>query len=228
MDGVRADAADHLRDQLLEHVRLAPVADVPEVLLYQADDLIALWQLNEDRLGVEQAPPFFAFAWAGGQALARHILDQPAIVQGLRVLDLASGSGLVAIAAAKAGAQRVRAVEIDPLAIAAIDRNARANEVTIEAELADILDREADGADVVLAGDIFYSKVMADRALNFLQRAAAAGAVVLVGDPDRAFLPRQALRLITTMDIAVTETQESTRSKRTSIWLVPPPADIHP
>jgi predicted nicotinamide N-methyase len=217
MGVVRADPGDYLRT----HARLAPVAGVPEILLYQADDLITLWEYNEERTRVEQPPPFFAFAWAGGQALARHLLDRPEVVAGRRVLDLAAGSGLVAIAAAKAGAAHVRAVEVDPFAVAAIAVNAEANEVSVDAVLADILDRDAGGADLVLAGDVFYSKAMADRVLTFLRRAAAAGARVLVGDPDRAFLPRDSLHLVTTMDIPVTEALESTRSKRTSVWELP-------
>lgn len=215
---MHTEPADFLRT----HARLLPVADVAEILLYQADDLTNLWELNEQRLRVEQPPPFFAFAWAGGQALARHVLDHPALVTGRRVMDLAVGSGLVAISAAKAGAAYVRAVEIDPLAIAAIEVNARANEVAVDAVLADILDGTAEGFDVVLAGDVFYSKVMADRALAFLRRAATAGAHVLVGDPERAFLPRESLDLVSTMDVSVTETQESVRSKRTSVWAVRP------
>ncbi len=224
MDHVLAGPADFLR----AHARLSPVAAVPEIMLYQADDPIALWELNEIQQRAVQPPPFFAFSWAGGQALARHILDRPDLVAGRRVLDLASGSGLVAIAAVKAGAAYVRAVEIDPLAIAAIRVNAEANAVSVDTVLADILDRESDQesaeADVVLAGDVFYSRAMAERMLGFLQRAAAAGAHVLVGDPDRAFLPRQSFRRVTTMDIPVTEALESTRSKRTTIWELPSPS----
>ena len=195
-----------------------PVAAVPGVVLYQAEDVIAVWELSEDHHGGEQPPPFFAFGWAGGQALARHVLDRPELVAGLRVLDLASGSGLVAIAAAKAGAGYVRAVDVDPLAVASIRGNAEANRVTVDAVLSDVLDDEVAGFDVVLAGDVFYSKAMSDRVLGFLQRAAASGAHVLVGDPDRAFLPRGSLRLVTTMDIPVTQALESTTTKRTSVW----------
>jgi predicted nicotinamide N-methyase len=218
MDRVPVDSADFLR----AHAQLLPVAAVPEIVVYQAEDAIALWEINEARERIEQPPPFFAFSWAGGQALARHILDRPGLVAGRRVLDLASGSGLVAIAAAKAGAAHVRAVEIDPLAIAAIRINAEANGVAVSAELADILDQGKGDAEVVFAGDVFYSRAMADRMLSFLQRAAEQGAQVLIGDPDRAFLPRQALHPITTMDIPVPEALESTQVKRTTIWEVRP------
>lgn len=214
---------DHVSaDFLRAHSQLLAVAAVPEIVVYQADDPITLWEINEARQLAAQPPPFFAFSWAGGQALARHILDQPDLVAGRRVLDLASGSGLVAIAAAMAGATHVRAVEIEPLAIDAIRLNAEANGVTVHPELADILDQDAGDAEVVFAGDVFYSKAMADRMLAFLQRAATAGAHVLIGDPHRAFLPRESLIAISTMDIPVTEALESTQIKPTTIWQVPP------
>src|SRR5258705_1971848 len=160
------DPAPFVRD----HVHLGGVAFVPEILLHQADDPIGLWELNEGEYRSEQPPPFWAFAWAGGQALARYVLDNPAVVAGLGVLDLAAGSGLVGIAAVKAGARSVRAVEIDPLAIAAIVLNAAANDVRLDTTLGDVLDGDAGGADVVLAGDVFYSKAMADRVFAFLRR----------------------------------------------------------
>jgi predicted nicotinamide N-methyase len=206
-----------------DHVRLGPVPLVPEIMLHQADDPIGLWELNEGEYRSEQPPPFWAFAWAGGQALARYVLDNPAQVAGRTVLDLAAGSGLVAIAAARAGASTVRAVEIDPLAIAAIDLNAKANAVTLVTTLGDILDGEAGGAEVVLAGDVFYSKAMAERVLAFLRRAAKTGATVLVGDPERAFLPRRFFVPLTTVDVPVTQALESSDVKRSTVWHLPGP-----
>ena len=203
------------------------MALVPELVLHQADDPIGLWEMGEGEYRSEQPPPFWAFAWAGGQALARYVLDHPDLVAGRRVLDLASGSGLVAIAAARAGAAHVRAVDIDPLAMAAIELNAAANAVTITAELADLLDGSAD-ADVVLAGDVFYSAAMAARVHAFLRRAVRDGARALVGDPDRAFRPRGQLRLLATMDVPVPHALESTHVKPTSIWEVPGPANPRP
>jgi predicted nicotinamide N-methyase len=203
------------------HVHAHPVALVPELVLHQADDPIGLWELGEGEYHSEQPPPFWAFAWAGGQALARFVLDHPDLVDGRRVLDLASGSGLVAIAAARAGAAQVYAVDIDPLAVAAIELNAAANAVSVRAELADLLDDDAD-ADVVLAGDVFYSAAMAVRMLGFLRRAVRNGARAFVGDPDRAFLPHGQLLLLTTMDVPVPHALESTHVKATSIWEVPP------
>jgi predicted nicotinamide N-methyase len=208
------DPAEFVRD----HVHLAPVALVPEIALHQADDPIGLWELNEGEYHSEQPPPFWAFAWAGGQALARYLLDHPDVVRGRRVLDLAAGSGLVAIAAARAGAAAVRAVEIDPLAIAAIELNAAVNNVAIITELADILAGDAGDAEVVLAGDVFYSQAMADRVLGFLRRAARSGCTVLVGDPQRAFLPRGQLTEVFSVDVPVTEALESTTVKPTTVY----------
>lgn len=207
---------------VLANTRLAAVALAPEVQLHMADEAIELWQRTEsDRGGARLAPPFWAFAWAGGQALARYVLDHPAVVAGARVLDLAAGSGLVAIAAMRAGAAHVTAVEIDPLAVAAIEVNARANDVAVTTLLGDVLDKDVD-ADVVLAGDVFYSGEMTGRVLGFLRRAAAAGASVLVGDPGRAYLPREQLTLVAAYDVPVPQTLEDTPVKRTTVWRVNP------
>ncbi len=217
------DAASFIRD----HVRVGPVAHVPEIRLYQAQDPIGLWELNEGEYRSEQPPPFWAFAWAGGQALARWILDHPEVVRGRRVLDLAAGSGLVAIAAALAGAAAVRAVDVDPLAIAAIGLNAGANGVAgaVQAELADLLDGDAAGdAEVVLAGDIFYSRDMSTRMLAFLRRAARSGRRVIVGDPDRAFLPQRLFIPLARMQIPVTQALESADTRRATVWELPVPA----
>ncbi|SCF38618.1 class I SAM-dependent methyltransferase [Micromonospora mirobrigensis] len=205
------------------HARLGPVAFVPEVRLHQADEPIGLWELTEGEFHSAQPPPFWAFAWAGGQALARYVTDHPEVVAGRRVLDLASGSGLVAIAAARAGAAAVRAVEIDERAVAAVALNAEANGVRVDAELADILDGDAGDADVVLVGDAFYSEAMAKRMLRFLLRAArTGGARVLVGDPDRAFLPRDRFRELAGYDVPVPEALESVRVKHTTVWELNP------
>lgn len=200
------------------HARLAPVPFVPEVRLHQADEPIGLWELTEGEFRSDQPPPFWAFAWAGGQGLARHVTDHPELVAGRRVLDLAAGSGLVAIAAARAGAATVRAVEVDELAVAAVAVNAEANGVRIDAQLGDVLDGDAGDAQVVLAGDVFYSQAMADRMLRFLLRAARAGAQVLVGDPGRAFLPRDRFDEVARYDVPVSEALESVRVKRTTVW----------
>src|SRR5262245_60377828 len=213
------DPAAFVRD----HVHLAPVALVPEISLYQADDPIGLWELNEGEYRTAQPPPFWAFAWAGGQALARYVLDHPGVVRAQRVLDVAAGSGLVSIAAALAGAASVRAVDIDPLALAAIELNAGVNQVSVAAELGDILGGDAGDAQLVLAGDVFYSKAMADRILMFLRRAASAGARVLVGDPERAFHPRALFAPLATYAVPVTQALESADLKPTTVWELPRP-----
>jgi predicted nicotinamide N-methyase len=202
------------------HTRLVSAPHVPEVRLHLAgDDAIDLWERMEQQAGsVGLPPPFWAFPWAGGQALARYVLDHPAVVAGHPVLDLGSGSGLVAIAAAKAGAAAVTASEVDQYAVAAIALNAAANHVVVTARLADVLDGDGDGADVVLAGDVFYERRTADRVLPFLERARSRGAAVLVGDPDRAYLPRPRLRMVATYEVPVVRALEDTDVKRASVW----------
>ncbi|ROO59030.1 putative nicotinamide N-methyase [Micromonospora sp. Llam0] len=205
------------------HARLAPVAHVPELRLYQAAEPIGLWELTEGEFRSEQPPPFWAFPWAGGQALARFLLDRPQTVAGLRVLDLASGSGLAAIAAARAGAATVRAVDVDPVAGAAAGLNAAANRVRLDVAVADLLDGDHGDAQVVLAGDVFYSEAMAARMLRFLLGAAADGALVLVGDPDRAYLPRERFTELADYQVPVPPALESVRVRRTRVWRLRPP-----
>jgi len=208
-----------VRTFIRANTRLVPVPFVPEVTLYLADEPIELWELTErERGGAHLPPPFWAFAWAGGQAIARHVLDHPDLVAGRRVLDVAAGSGLVAIAAAKAGAAATRAVEIDPLAVAAIALNASANQVAVDAVLDDVLDGDGGDAQVIFAGDVFYSRHMAERVLGFVRRAQARGASVLVGDPGRAYLPRAQLTLVATYDVPVSPALEDTPVKRTTVW----------
>jgi predicted nicotinamide N-methyase len=206
---------------VLDNTRLTPVPLAPEIRLRLADEAIELWERTETDQGGQMPPPFWAFAWAGGQALARYVLDHPDLLAGRSVLDLAAGSGLVAVAAMKAGAARVTAVEIDELAVAAIGINAEANGVAVTPLLADVLEREPD-AEVVLAGDVFYSREMTRRMLDYLRRAARAGSSVLVGDPGRAYLPREHLTLLAEYDVPVPQTLEDTPVKRTTVWSVNP------
>jgi predicted nicotinamide N-methyase len=197
--------------------RLGPVPQVAEIRLHLADDVIGLWQRAEDEFTADQPPPFWAFAWPGGQALARYVLDHPGLVAGRSVLDLGSGSGLVAIAAAKAGAATVIASEVDPLAVAAIGLNAQANGVRAPAVTGDVLDGDGAGTDVVLAGDVWYSRPLAERVLGFLDRAVAGGASVLAGDIGRAFLPRDRFRVLDASDIPVMAGLEDSGVKRTMV-----------
>jgi predicted nicotinamide N-methyase len=198
---------------VLARTRLAAVPYVPEMRLHLADEVYGLWE-RTGRL------PFWAFAWVGGLALARHVLDHPEVVRDRTVLDLASGSGLVAIAAALAGAATVTAGEVDPLAAAAIGLNAAANEVTVTVMLEDLLGGDGGCADVVLAGDVFYEEPMADRVLPFLQRARARGAQVLVGDPGRAYLPDGRFTAVAVHSVPTLRVLEDAEVKQVTIWRV--------
>jgi predicted nicotinamide N-methyase len=191
-----------------------------------------LWERIERDTGQDQLPPpFWAFPWAGGQALARYLLDQPDCVRGRVVLDLASGSGLVAIAAAVAGAASVTPSDTDPLAVAAITLNAGVNRVQLEPTVGDLLGAPGPGqpepgqptgaplrADVVLAGDAFYDRDMAARLLPFLERASRAGATVLVGDPGRAYLPRDRFTQVAAYDVPVERVIEDADVKPSTVW----------
>jgi predicted nicotinamide N-methyase len=207
------------RDMVLAGTRLGPVPLVPLIRLHQASEPIGLWQRTElaaGRTGLD--PPFWAFAWAGGQALARYLLDHPETAAGRRVIDVASGSGLVAIAAARAGASAVTAYDIDPLAIAAITVNAAANGVPVHAVCADILDSDVPGGDLVLAADAFYERELAGRVTRFAERCAARGAEVLVGDFGRAYLPRDRLTPLAAYDVPGLGVLEDSDVKRTTVW----------
>ncbi len=204
------------------NTRLRPVPHVPEVVLHVADEAVPLWQKTEDELQeIGLPPPFWAFAWAGGQALARYVLDNAALVTGQRVLDLASGSGLVAIAAAKAGAAPVIAAEIDAFAEVAIALNAVENGAYVEILRHDLLDRPAPAIpryDVILVGDLFYEQDTAARALAFLDRHAALGTRVLIGDPGRTYLPKDRLTKLAEYRIPVTRDLEDMEIKNTAVW----------
>jgi predicted nicotinamide N-methyase len=196
----RSGALAYLRDEVvppdgpgLDQLHLVQAPLVPEVRLHLAQDAIVWWARMEAEAGEVQAAPYWATAWPGGQALARYVLDHPATVAGRRVLDVASGSGLVAIAAGLAGAAAVTANDIDRYALAAITLNARANGVEVTPHAGDLLDGDGGDAQVVLAGDVFYNEAIARRMGPFLNRAAARGAVVLVGDPGRGYLPADQL-----------------------------------
>ncbi|QRM30050.1 methyltransferase [Microvirga sp. VF16] len=198
--------------------RLRPVPHAPEISLHVADEATELWQKTEEELGeIGLPPPFWAFAWAGGQALARYILDHPETVRGRRVLDFASGSGLVAIAAMKAGASEVVACDIDSFAIAAIGLNAEANGVSITPLQADIVG-QGGGWDTVLAGDICYERDLADRVIHWLFDLSERGATVLIGDPGRSYLPKDRLENLAVYEVPVTRTLEDSDIKKSSVW----------
>ena len=205
-------------DFIRANTALGAPPHVPEIRLHLADEAHELWRKTEEELdSLGLPPPFWAFAWAGGQGLARHIIDHPRLVAGLRVLDFATGSGLVAIAAAKSGAAKVEAVDIDGWAVVAARLNADANGTEIEVSLADLVGTDA-GWDVVLAGDVFYDRAMADVLTPWFRQLAGRGAEVIVGDPGRAYCPQQAMTLIATYMVPVTRALEDSEVKRTSVW----------
>jgi predicted nicotinamide N-methyase len=198
----------------------APMAPphVPELTLHLADEAHDLWLKTEEELAeIGLPPPFWAFAWAGGQGLARHVLDRPETVRGMRVLDFAAGSGLVGIAAAKAGAAAVTCADIDPFCRAAIRLNAAANGIAVGYTSDDLVGTDG-GWQVVLAGDVFYEKPFADRLVPWLSALAARGARVLVGDPGRAYLPKEGLQRRAVYEVPVTRALEDAEVKRTTVW----------
>jgi len=212
------------------NTRLKAVPHVPEIVLHVAEESVPIWQKTEEELNaLGLPPPYWAFAWAGGQALARYVLDHRDEVAGKRVLDLAAGSGLVAIAAARAGAVPVIAADIDAFTESAIALNAAANDVYLEIITQDLLDRPAPRApryDVILVGDLFYERDTAARALGFLDRNRTAGSRVLIGDPGRTYLPRERLTRLAEYSVPVTRELEDMEIKRTSVWelVYPPPS----
>jgi predicted nicotinamide N-methyase len=201
------------------NTKLLPVPLVPEICLYLAEESLPIWRKTEEELGeMNVPPPYWAFAWAGGQALARYVLDNPETVAGARVLDLGSGSGLTAIAAMRAGAARALAADIDALALAAIDLNAADNAVAVETTREDLLARAPDRLDVVLVGDLFYERALAERVLAFIEAAGANGAKILVGDPRRSYFPKDRFRQVAEYAVPVTRELEDAEIKRTAVW----------
>jgi predicted nicotinamide N-methyase len=195
---------------------------VPEVLLHLAAESLPLWQATEEMLAERGLPPpYWAFAWAGGQALARHVLDHPENVRGRRVLDFAAGSGLGAIACCRAGARTVTAADIDAFAIEALGLNAALNGVDFAVLDSDIVGTDA-GWDVVLAGDVFYEQPMTCHVVPWLRGLAARGCLVLAGDPGRTYLPQAGLERIADYSVPTTRELEDTDVRRTKIWRVLP------
>ena len=215
-----AAIGENRRAFIQAETRLLAVPHAPELRLHLADEAIDLWQKTEDELAaIGLPPPFWAFAWAGGQALARYVLDTPQMVAGKQVLDFASGSGLCAIAAMKAGAASCLAVDIDPFALEAIGLNAAANGVEIAALQADLIGTDA-GWDVVFAGDVFYEHDMASRVFGWLDGLRQRGALVLIGDPGRSYLPKARLRTVATYQVPVTRALEDAEIKTSSVWQI--------
>jgi len=210
------------RDFIVANTRLQRPTHVDEIQLYLADEITPIWKLTEEALEeIGLPPPFWAFAWAGGQALARYVLDNPQWVTAKRVLDFASGSGIVGIAAMLAGAKAVTCADIDPYSQAAVSLNASVNGVTCEVLSEDLLEGPSPKVDVILAGDICYEKPLAERVLAWLSAARAAGALVLIGDPGRSYFPRSGLTRLAEHEVPTSRELEDMAVKRTGVWAMP-------
>ena len=208
---------------ILANTEITTAPLLPEIRLHLASDSMPLWQATEDELAEQGLPPpFWAFAWVGGQALARHVLDHPHLVAGRRVFDFAAGSGLGAIAALKAGARAATANDIDAFALAALCLNGRLNDVAFEQIGDDVIGRRDLDCDVFLAGDVCYEQPMAGRVADWLRQLAGDGVLVLLGDPKRAYLPDQGLEKLAEYWIKTTRDLEDRPVRRTSVWRVLP------
>ncbi len=219
-------AAEPRRDRaafIRAHTAVEAPPLVPEIRLWLASEALPLWEAGEAELAATGLPPpYWAFAWAGGQALARYLLDHPEQVAGRRVLDFAAGSGLPAVAAAKARAAAVAASEIDPFAASAIRLNAALNRVRIEVLETDVIDQDGADWDLVLAGDVFYERDLAARVEPWLRRLAGEGATVLVGDPGRGFLPKSGLERRFAYRVKTDRALEDTDERNAAVWHLRP------
>ena len=191
---------------------------IPEIRLHLATEIVPIWRATEEELAeMGVPPPYWAFAWAGGQALARYVLDHPELVTGRSVLDFASGSGLVAIAAMKAGAASALAADIDPWTGTAIKLNSRLNDVELGFTAENVVGSTIE-ADVLLAGDVFYDKSFADALIPWFTALAASGKTIIVGDPGRSYCPRQIMPPLATYEVPVTRALEDAEVKKTTVW----------
>jgi len=207
---------------ILANTRLKSPPHVPEIPLYLADDVTPIWKLTEEELGeMGLPPPFWAFAWAGGQALARYLLDHPAEARGKRVMDIGTGSGVVAIAAMKAGAKSAAGCDLDGFCAAAVELNARANAVEVGFGQRDPLETAPPAAELICAGDVFYEQPLAERAFAWLGRAKDAGARVLIGDPGRSFFPKSGLVKLAEYSVPVARELEDAEVRKTAVWTFP-------
>jgi predicted nicotinamide N-methyase len=210
------------RQFILDNTRIQRPPHVPELQLHLADEITPIWRLTEEELGaLGLPPPFWAFAWAGGQAVARYVLDNPEEVAGKRVLDFAAGSGMVAIAALKAGAGAVLAADIDDFCAAAVALNAEANEVRVGYTPDNLLDDDPPEVDTILAGDICYEKPLAEQVLAWLKVAHDRGVRVLIGDPGRSYFPKSGLLRLAEYRVATTRELEDQEIKRTGVFTFP-------
>ena len=204
---------------ILANTRLQAVPHAPEISLWLADEITPIWRLTEEELGeLGLPPPFWAFAWAGGQAVARWLLDNPSEVAGKRVLDFATGSGLVGIAAMKAGAVSALGADIDPFCAAAVALTAQASGVALTFTDGNLLNAPPPPVDVICAGDVCYEAPMTERVLDWLGQARANGTRVLIGDPGRTYFPKTGLDFLAEYRVQTTRELEDQEIKRSSVW----------
>lgn len=207
------------RDFIVANTKLLTPPLVPEIKLHLAEESLPIWQKTEEELGqINMPPPYWAFAWAGGQALARYILDNRELLQGKTVLDLGSGSGLTSIAAMMAGARSVVASDIDDFALASIILNAGANGVVVSTTSDDLLAAAPSGFDAILVGDLFYERQLAEKVTTYIVEAAAGGALVLIGDPQRNYFPKDRFLCVAEYRVPVSRELEDAVFKTTSVW----------
>lgn len=208
---------------ILANTKLLSPPLVPEIRLHLAEESLPIWQKTEEELGeVNVPPPYWAFAWAGGQALARYLIDNPEQVGGRTVLDLGAGSGLQTIAAVKAGARDVLAADIDALALAACQLNFEVNGVSATTSSEDLLAGPLSSHfDVILVGDLFYERLLADKVSHLIDGAVARGSLVLIGDPQRNYFPKGRFKDVARYEVPVTRELEDAEIKRTAVWRAP-------
>ncbi|WP_457939614.1 class I SAM-dependent methyltransferase [Mesorhizobium sp. 10J20-29] len=210
--------ADSARRFILDNTAVMTPPHVPEIRLHLADEAHDLWHRTEEELAeIGLPPPFWAFAWAGGQGLARYVLDNPDLVAGRSVIDFATGSGLVAIAAVRAGAKNVVATDVDPFCAEAVRINAEENGVHVDFTGRDLIGESCD-SDVMLAGDVFYDRAFAERLVPWFSALCERGTEIVVGDPGRSYLPKHRLTELAVYQVPVSRVLEDAEVKRTTVW----------
>ena len=216
--------ADEVKDWptfIRANTRLLPPPLLPEIVLHLAEESLPIWRKTEEELGeMNVPPPYWAFAWAGGQAVSRWLLDNPARIAGRSVLDLGAGAGLAAIAALKAGARSALCADIDHVSLEACHLNAAANAVTLETTAADLLAAPPQPYDIVIVGDLFYERTLADNVLAYIDAAHSRtpAPLILIGDPQRSYFPQRRFEKLAEYSVPVTRELEDSESKLTAVW----------
>ena len=209
----------HWRSFILENTTLTHPPLVPEIKLYLAEQSLPIWQKTQDELNEDNVPPpYWAFAWAGGQALARYLIDKPQAVRNKTVLDLGSGCGITALAARRSNAARVLASDIDQISGIAAQLNAAANNLVIDTTDQDILAQTPGDYGVLLVGDLFYERPLAERVMSYLEKAKKGGAMILAGDPQRTYFRPDRFSQLAQYQVQVSQELEDCEQKPTAVW----------